>query len=490
MSLKQDKEKIFNSLSSLKTLNELPSNKKNNSLESLRAVKNVKKINNAFEFVSDLLITFKGSYGQIKILKELTTNKIKEFEDELKKSLIFLLKDIGSCSMNPSLPDDFLHQTINPLSNGIKIKLKLNDLTNIFKIDINSDNGKLFFSDIVGGINSTDFNTFLYNVIQTPNVEQEWGQQVNVDPILSVTFIPNDGIDVNYLLIRASQFYSNPTNNKTLIDVNHDLINSLKLLEVNILLNYLIDFTFGSVSKAIKKTQSEIEVEEVLNSLIEKVVNSEEDEKYEDEFFNFTNEEIETIAKKSLERSKGKLVIDSSNSLIANLPMSEIIKTNDLILSGSSTSEKFNTVRSFYDNLDSLVNMNTFDGIDKDQIKISISSLMVKNLIKSVMNVIISPKVLTLIILNYKIIDGNGNQILDIVDLIKKNRTLIIGLIKKIINVVVKKYLAESIKEIVKLVNQDKLKETQEKYKNYKEVINSFKKIDINSLSSIKNLIL
>lgn len=490
MSLKQDKEKIFNELFSLKTLNELPFNKKNNSLESLRVVKDVKKINNVFHFVTDLLTSFKGNYGQIKILKELTTNKIREFEEELKKSLIFLLKDIGSCSINPSLPNNFLHQSINPSSDGVKIKLKLNDLTNIFKLDINSDIGKMFFSDIPSGINSTDFNTFLYNVIQSPNIEYEWGQQVNLDPIISITFIPNDGLDVNYLLIRASQFYSNPINNKTLIDFNNDLINSLNLLEVNILLNYLIDFTFGSISKGIKKTQSEIEVEEILNSIIDKVVNSDENEKFDDDFFSFTNEEIESIAKKSLDRSKGKLIIESSNTLIANLPLNEIINNNNLITTAVTTNDKFVVVKNFYDKINNVVNVNSFDGIDQEQTKIAISNSLVINLIKSIMNVIISPKVLTLIILNYKLIDDNSNQIINVVDLIKKNRTIITSLIKKIVNIIVKKYLSESIREIVKLINQDNLKEKQEKYKNYIEVINSFKNFDLDSLSLIKNFIL
>ena len=71
---------------------------------------------------------------------------------------------------------------------GVELKVSDIDFFNIMKTDPNTFAGGLIYTDIPSGVNSTDFNTYLYNTIQSPAIATNWKIPGTTTEILESTF--------------------------------------------------------------------------------------------------------------------------------------------------------------------------------------------------------------------------------------------------------------------------------------------------------------
>ena len=84
----------------------------------------------------------------------------------------------------------------------------------------------------------------------------------------------------------------------------------------------------------------------------------------------------------------------------------------------------------------------------------------------SITNFIISPKVIIIFLLNYKIIYGTDGEYGDASDFLKKNKTLIKSIVNKIRDMIIKILVTKVLKEIGSLVAATAIGNKIEKGKN------------------------
>lgn len=449
MSILDKKRKVFGNIAAAKTLTE--------SMPKLKLSSSFPSINNngdSITFLTDLIKSLIGYNALIKALVDILTHSIEEIEVEIKKALKLELKSIVSCGIDPSLPA-FIKST----GTGIVIEVKKIDFLDLMKVDPNSVSGKLLYDDPTAGLTSTDFNTFLYAVIQDDGATHTWNN------ILDFTFVsldPNGINPNNSLIIKANPSY----NTKTLNDLNNNFVDSLKLFNTEGLVNKIIDTVFGSISFNLGKTRKQLEAEGKINAVVDKMVNADESETISDTYFVFDNEEVSKIQAAADERKKGIIKIKSSTTFDASVDQKSLTLFNDEMGTVVTTQQKKDVLSA---NLDAMADETTKKSPnpqDKQTIKLNFIQKLIDTLIKSIVGVILSPKVVLIFLVNFKIVYGPTANFTDGVDFIKKNKSLFRQIIKKITRLIIQFLLTIALKRIAELVGEAQLKKQVDKAKN------------------------
>jgi len=255
MSVAQKKAKVFGNIAAAQTLvNNLPRLKKKNSFSS------VNNKGDVIGFLTDIIISLLGTVALINAVIDILTKSLGKIEKDIKNALKLELKSIVSCGINPSLPD-FLKST----GSGIVIEVKKIDFINLFKVDPNTNVGKLLYDDVTPQlVDSTEFNTFLSGVIKND------GQTFSWNNIFDITFnsVGTATRPNNTFTIKANSSY----NTKSINDLNNDFINSLTLFNTRNLVVRIIEIIFGSISFSISKSRKQLEEEEMVNRIIDKMI--------------------------------------------------------------------------------------------------------------------------------------------------------------------------------------------------------------------------
>lgn len=449
MSILDKKRKVFGNIAAAKTLTE--------SMPKLKLSSSFPSINNngdSITFLTDLIKSLIGYGALVKALVDILTHSIEEIEIEIKKALKLELKSIVSCGIDPSLPS-FIKST----GSGIVIEVKKIDFLDLMKIDPTSVSGKLLYDDPNSGLSSTDFNTFLYNVIQNDGTTQTWNN------ILDFKFVSLDPSGVNpnnSLIIKANPSYIS----KTLNDLNNNFIDSLKLFNTQGLVTKIIDMVFGSISFKLGKTRKQLEAEAKIDTVVDKMVAADESESISDTYFVFDNDELSKIQMQADERKRGVIKVKASTTFDASIDQSSLTIFNDEMGTAVTTQQKKEVLSTQLDNMANQTTNNSPNPQDKQSIKLNFIQKIIDTLIKSIVGVILSPKVVLIFLVNFKIIYGPTANFSDGVDFIKKNKTLFKSIIKKITTMIIQFLLSIALKRIAELVGEAQAKKQIDKEKN------------------------
>lgn len=447
-----DKRKIFSQLAALKTLNGgMPKILKGASVPSLKngiPTPKVKVSFNGLDFIIDLLKETVGLDELRASLVDILSN-LDDIELEVKSVIKQELKGLVNCGVDPSIPA-FLK---DPGGAGIDIELKTIDFLDIMHVDPTSLAGGLIYNDVPAGLNSSDFNTFLFNTIQSAGSRQNWSANSSVtqNPVLSFQFNPS-GIINNQINVKASTYYSNTSNNKTLTDLNNDYIDSIKLFPSDKILANLMDSLLGTVAAAVGKTVSQLLIEEKINAIIDKISSSDDTQTIDDSFFSFTNDELKIQQINANDRGKGVTKFISCSTFDTTVPIDSV---NDGIqdITNVGSSGTFNdkkkvidrTINTFGDSLGSgLGNSDAFSA------KLNFIENLLRKVVQVLVGSILSPKVITIFVINYMIVNG-GAQFAGVEDFMQKNKTLFDKLIKQVRDKIINMLMARLIKAITEL---------------------------------------
>jgi F0F1-type ATP synthase assembly protein I len=107
--------------------------------------------------------------------------------------------------------------------------------------------------------------------------------------------------------------------------------------------------------------------------------------------------------------------------------------------------------------------LNVPNPIDVVSSKLNFIQQIIVTLIKSIVNIVLSPKVILTFVLNYKIVYGPQATFTNGVDFIKKNKNLMNRIMKVIAEELIKILLAIALKEIAILVSKAMAKKQKEK---------------------------
>ncbi len=453
MSILSQKKKIFGNIAAFRTLTEgMPQLKLNSSFPSIN------NDGDSITFLCDLIKALIGFEALQETITDTLVYGLKDIESEIKSALKAELKSIVSCGINPSLPDFIL-----PTGNGIKYTVDKVDFTNLMLVDPNSENGKLLYNDIITNlIDSQDFNTFLYQTIQNNGTIESWGHSTTPSDILTFQFKSLDISQTdpnNTITVKVHPNYLN----KTLTDLNNDYIDSVTLFNTEKLLTNIIDMIFGTISKSIKKTLKQLENEAQINTVIDRIVNSDERDVISDKYFTFTNQEINLQQLEANARKNGKKVIDTANKITTSLSIENFKSFDTEISNATNAIAKKEAVTSTLNSIGNQLAAFSNNGADDKAIKLNFIQDLVDNLTKAIVNSILSPKVISIFIINFKIIYGPDESYSGSVDFLKKNKNLVHNITKRISGLIIKTLLNIALKRITQLVADGIIKQQIDK---------------------------
>jgi hypothetical protein len=450
MSIVDKKKEVFGKISAARTLTE--------GLPVLKTVSSFSSINNdgnVVNFLTDLIKSLIGFDALESAVIDTITRSLPKIEKQIKNTLKTELKSIVSCGVDPTLPF-----WITSDGDGIIIEVEKIDFANIFKTDPNSVGGKLIYDDITEDLtNSSDFNTFLYGVIQDEGVTYTWQN------IFDITFnslgsglIPN-----NTLTIKANASY----NTKTLTDLNNDFINSITLFSSPKILNKVIDAIYGSISSTVGKSINQLKKEADLNTIIDKMVNNVNVGPINDSDFNFSKAESYKNELDARNRKLGLTQLNVDKKIASSVPISALSTFNtEFASAGSSVLEQRNVISKNLKNMASLSAINVPKTTDVPTVKLNFIQEIVSNLSKSMINIVLSPKVVFSFLINYKIVYGPQAEFDDGIDFIKKNKNLMNNIMKSIAEEIIKVLMGIALKEIAELAKASFIKKQKEKATN------------------------
>lgn len=446
MSIVDNKKKVFGKIAAAKTLTEgLPKLKLSSSFSS------VNNNGNSISFLSDLIKSLIGFNALVDAVVDILTHSLTKIEIEIKKALKVELKSIVSCGVDPHLP-----AWIKSSGNGIVIELSKIDFMDILRTDPNSVGGKLLYNDITSPLtNSPDFNTFLFGVVQDDGITHTWHN------IIDVTFnsLGSGSTPNNTLTLKANPSY----NNKTLTDLNNDFVDSLTLFKTENIINQILDIIYGAISSSIGKSLKQLENEARINTIIDKMVENVNEQPISDSYFAFTNEEISQHQISASTRKRGLITITTTNPLASTVPTQSLSTLTQEISGATTTIQKKDAITNNLNRMANISASKSKNQSDKNSIKLDFIQQIVNNLIKAIVGTILSPKVITIFVVNYKIIYGPSATFGDGVDFIKKNKNLMHSIMKTISTEIVKILLSIALKEIGQLVALAMLKKQKEK---------------------------
>tara|TARA_R110000796_G_scaffold59710_4_gene137854 strand:+ start:1826 stop:3268 length:1443 start_codon:yes stop_codon:yes gene_type:complete len=480
MDVTREKADVFGQIAALRVSSEgYPKISISNSLPS------ISQSTNSLNFLVDLAKALIGFESLKETLVDVLTHNLDDIEVEIKKALKIALKELVSCGIDPSLPDSFVND-------GIDLELRKIDLLDMFKVNPISDAGKLLYNDVNTGSNSTDFNTFLFEVIQDNGGTSSWGNQTLGGSILDVKF-NQEATNVlspnNVVNLKPNPTY--PSNKLT--DFNNDYIDSIKLLNTNKLINSIIESIFGTISLKVSKTKRTIESEIKIQEIIDRIINADEDVVLDNSFFQFSNEEISNIEFKSEMRRKGINIVTTCDNVESTISFDSLAKIdsdlnsfNNQISTPELIEEKTTIVRNSLDLLGNESASNVTDD-NKFNIQLNFIESMLKTIMNAIVGVIVSPKLISILALNHNIVYGTTFD--DVEDFMKKNKVLITTVLSSVREAVISIILERVLREVKTLVSENIIKTQIERVKGKKAQLASLVGSSTDVLRSISGLI-
>jgi hypothetical protein len=454
MSIANDKRKVFSDIAALRVSTEgFPKKLLSDSIKSITEPKA-----NSVDFLTDQLKSLVGFESLKDVVVETLTQNLDEIEDKVKTTLKKVLKGLVSCSVNPQIPQDFI-------DNGISLEVENIDFLDIMRVTPSSQAGKLLYDDTTNGTLSTDFNTYLNEVIKDNGGVSSWGSVTSENSLLDIKF-DAIGPTNNSILVKPSAQYAGT---HTLTDLNNDYIDSIKLFDSVKLVNNIIEALFGSISVELEKDKKTIENEIQIDDIINRVLDADCDDVIDDSYFSFSNDETQDIQYRARMRRKGIRVLTSCGNLESKVPMDDLTELNNEFnaintnLSTGEYNEIFTNV--LRDGLDKLADASAVDAPEQDRLSIKINFIedMLKKLMTAIVNVVLSPKLILIFALNHQIIYGEGFD--DVQDFMKKNKWLLTLVLEAVRDFITSILLAKALKEIKKLVAESMIKTQIEKIK-------------------------
>jgi hypothetical protein len=451
MGIIDQKSKIFGNIAAARTVAEgLPKLITNPSFPSIN------NSGNSIEFLTDLLKSLVGMEKLREVIINTLAYKLDEMEITIKTAIKLSLKELVNCGVDPSIPS-----YIKSGGSGIKIETSKIDFFDILKTNPNSQEGRLLYSDSQANplTSSNDFNTFLYGTIQNDGTTETWG----TSPILDIKFdsVNSSPIPNNTLTFNANSAY----NTKTLTDLNNNYVDSVDLFDSAGLLNKILDDIFGSTSLGLNKTTKQLQKEEEIKTIIENIANADDNDVIGDNFFTFSNEEVAAIEDAATWRKKGISICQTCGLKATSLPISTISAINTQI-SGTTGEAKKDAIATGINTLGQTIKGQATDNKDGYALELNFIEKIISGLVSSIVGFILSPKIIAIFLINYKIIYGPTAEYTDAVDFIKQNKNLIKNITKSIRNSIISVLLNSVLKEISSLVAETAIEIATEKAKN------------------------
>ncbi len=472
MGIIDQKKDVFGNIAALNVLNGgLPK------LPDFNSFSSISNSTNSAQFLIDLLNSLVGFEALKEFVVDTISFKLPQIETSVKDGIKKELKELVSCSVNPSIPDWFKHG-----ESGVEMKVTDLDFFNIMKVNPESLEGSLIYKNVPPGVNSQDFNTYLYYTIQNNGTPENWGQSTLNADILETTFLETSTTVNNVLKFTTSATYID----KTLTNFNNDFIDSITMfgapntLDSTIMINMIFEELFGAISSSpsINKSKKQLKLEAEFKHVLDCVLDS-EDDIISDNFFTFDNPTLAKIDEEVNNKKNGISFIKTCGNIPTSITSSDLNDVQNAIndTTVNNVSNKQEESKAILQSLDNLADTQaSFSNNPQDilTIKTDFFTEIIKKLTRIIMSLVISPKFITLFAINHRIIYGQTNGYNGAVDFIKKNRKLVKSVAEIIRNIILELLLSLVLKILMEKLSQKFIDDGIEKAKNYVSIILSY----------------
>ena len=456
MGIIDEKRKIMSDTSALNVLTDgFPTFKISDSYPSIN------NNGSSTDFLIDLIKSLIG-YEELKInVVDIFTRKMPEIELDVKASIKSELKGLVSCGINPTIPDC--------LANGAEFKVTDIDFFDLMKTDPTSEFGPLVYDDVTSGIDSSDFNTFLYENIKInrsgAGITSSW------NGILDVKFSPVGTTANNVVTLTSNSNYID----SSLIDFNNDFVDSISLFSSSKTLTNIIDTLFGSISSTIGKSKKQLKREAEIDVILDSIIDANENDVIDNSYFEFSNSQLSKIESTVNQQSVGIKILETSGNLPVSVPIDLVVEVNNnindaIINPPSGMLVEQSEVIAMENAIDTLATQQADfspNPIDRPTIKVNFILDLIKRFVKSLIHIIISPKLTVLFGINHKIMYGCDKGYDGAIDFLKKNKGLIIALVKTVSIFIIKMLLVIALKAISIKLSKKFADDAKEKAKNF-----------------------
>ena len=472
MGLIDQKSKIFGKISAARTVAEgLPKLVPNPSFPSINNSGDV------IAFLVDMLKSLVGIEQLREIIVDTLSYKLDEMEVTIKIAMKLSLKELVNCGTDPSIPAYIQ-------SGGVGITTPVNkvDFFDMFKTDPISPEGNLLYKDTGASplTSSNDYNTFTYGTIQNDGTVESWNNILNVRfDSVNTSPTPNNTLTFN----TNSAFDS-----KSLTEFNNSYIDSIDLFDSANLLNKLLDMLFGTLSFKISKTASQLKKEEEINTIINNIVNADENDVIDNTYFTFTNEEVAKQETAANWRKSGIMPVETCGNLSTSLTFSEISNVSNEISSEPAGEMKKAAISDGLKKLSNSIGDESDDPKNKISLELNFIENLIQSLVSSIVGFILSPKIISIFLINYKIVYGINEEYSDATDFMKQNKNLMKDVATAVRDAIISVILNYVLKQISTLVSQTIIEIATEKAKNQLAQILSLVGVPSKILRLIKGL--
>jgi hypothetical protein len=286
--------------------------------------------------------------------------------------------------------------------------------------------------------------------LHSPSIFDIRFDSTNIDPA------PN-----NTLTFNANSDFDN----KKLTEFNNTFIDSIDLFDAKNLLNSILDAIFGSVSVQLNKSTEQLVKEEQIKTIIKCIIDADDDDVIDNSFFTFTNDEVAAQEESATLRQKGIKIIESCERVPVSVSPDTIITINDDISGATTSEEQKVAIDSAISSIGAEVGGQSPDSKDSHTLELNFIENLIENLITSIVGFILSPKIISIFLINYKIIYGVTETYDDASDFMKQNKNLVKGIADTVRNEIIEVLLTKVLVDIAILVGTTRAEIEKEKGK-------------------------
>jgi len=434
MSVIDDKKNVFTEIGAYNSLKE-----QKNLPDSTNIFSSLNNKNDIVSYLIDLLKLLNGSESIKKTSGLMFTNVLQTIEPSLKTQL---KKQVIQPSSNNQLSSNFVN-------NGYVVPLKNIDTYNKYKENPNSDIGNLIYNKT-----NNDFDYNVYQAISAPNTDITYNNLI---------LRYNEGTDS--LIVKPTPSTSSYNINDFLIL----LIDGLILFSIKELTTKILNEIFGTVSNNQNKTKSQIINEIKINTIIDKIIENDND-------ITINQNELNDIENKATEINSGVSYNDLGCGILeTSLSLNDLINSANTINNSTDPNQISNTLDNTLSNtLNNNDNSDTANN-NKQTIKDNFFTKIIK-LITSTLtqSLTVTPQIRLLLYISSSL---NNNEISNITNNpendIKNNQTFI-NCISNTINENINKFLFDLVKQsLIDLIIPALKKIALERINNYINIIKS-----------------
>lgn len=403
------------------------------------------------EFIAEIIIILGLVEGFIREVNNFLA-KGKKYEPKLKKILIGCFETNIACN----LEDTIQPNQVYPIAPYFTLNVAKLDFFGLLKIDPNSRSGTIFY----GLPSDNTLNRAIKTAIDSGSV-QNW------DNILWVKYDPN----TNY----AEFYVNNSYANKPVSSLITDIVNRINLIPNFSMLLNLFDNLYGSFSVSIQPQRIDprsLINKEILQKYIEKILDGGEDLVIDDSFFNFKNEELFDIEKKTQNLSNNFLEILSCNNAVSVVKPEDLYPILDQIINAGTFNEQIKVIEAGMTTLQLVASQNV-TRVDFPKFQIEFYFNIFNQLTTTLTGFVYSPQFLVIMMIYFRLANTNPTSpepivYADFVDFIKKTRNILICIVWNIFKFLFLLIVIPIIiKQLIFDVNDEKDKRNREKYELY-----------------------